>query len=206
MEIVKNFVVFEGGDGSGTSTQLQLLTEKTAFFPTFEPTDTPTGRLIKSALKKKIDLAPQTLCYLFAADRNEHLYGQGGIIEHTQKGIPVISDRYVVSSLVYQSIECGDYLPNMLNSSFPAPELTIFFDIKSEIALDRVKKRASSDSSSLEIYEYPDFQQKVYSKYLSVLEKYEKEGARVLYIDASKTIQEVADHVWDIISKMPIFK
>jgi len=207
MEIIRNFAVFEGGDGSGTTTQLSMIPEylkKTGspvFFPTFEPTNGQIGKLIRAALKKELPLAPQTLAMLFAADRNEHIYGQDGILEHVNRGELVISDRFTLSSLVYQGIECGDELPASLNSRFPAPETLIFLDIEPETALERVKNRAS-----LEIYEYLDFQVKVREKYKSLLGFYKEAGVRVETIDASQTAREVADKVWSIISQMPIFK
>jgi dTMP kinase len=204
VENIQNFVVFEGGDGSGTTTQLSILkekllkTQKIGIFPTFEPTDSQTGRFIRAALKKETTITPQTLCYLFASDRNEHIYGENGILSHTARGELVISDRYVISSLVYQGIECGDELPQILNSRFPNPEITIFLDTKPGAAIERMKKRPT-----LEIYEYLDFQEKVYKKYMSVLEVYGK-TARVEKIDGSKSIAEVADQVWSIVSQMPI--
>ena len=206
MEIIPNFVVFEGGDGSGTTTQLSLLaqrlknTEKPVFFPTFEPTDGQIGKIIRSALKKETVLRPQTLAMLFAADRNEHLSGENGILARANRGELVVSDRFTLSSLVYQGIECGDELPTALNSPFAAPELTLFFDIDPKIAVNRMSKRGT-----LEIYEYLEFQEKVRQKYISAVEDYRKAGARVEIIDSSKSIEEVADKVWSIISKMPIF-
>jgi len=207
MEIIPNFAVFEGGDGSGTTTQLSMLSERLkksrslCFFPTFEPTNGQIGKIIRAALKKEVPLASQTLAMLFAADRNEHIYGQNGILEHVNRGELVISDRYVMSSLVYQGIECGDELPASLNSRFPAPETLIFLDIEPEIALERMKNRAS-----LEIYEYREFQVKVREKYKSLLGMYAQAGVRVETVDASKPAQEVADRVWSIVSQMPIFK
>jgi len=122
-------------------------------------------------------------------------------MEHIKRGFLVASDRYVLSSLVYQGIECGEELPEKLNCSFPAPEVTIFLDIDPEIALGRVKER-----STLEIYEYREFQEKVRNKYLSLTETYRAAGARVETIDAGKSPQEIADQVWSIISSLPIFK
>jgi len=207
MDIIPNFAVFEGGDGSGTTTQLTILgerlknSEKPAFFPTFEPTQGQIGKLIRRALKNEIAVKPETLAFLFAADRNEHLYGEDGIISRAAQGVFVASDRYVMSSLVYQGIECGDDLPLSLNSRFPAPEVTIFLDVDPEKALSRVKNRISH-----EIYEYFEFQEKVREKYRSLLETYAKAGGKVETIDASKSVQEVADRVWSIVSQMPIFK
>jgi dTMP kinase len=207
MEFIPNFVVFEGGDGSGTTTQLSILAEhfkntrKPLFFSTFEPSGGKIGQLLRSALKNEIKLRAETLCFLFAADRNEHLYGADGIIMHAKSNELVVSDRYSLSSLVYQGIECGDELPQALNSRFPSPELTIFLDLTPEIALERIKNR-----SSHEIYETLDFQKKVREKYMNLLKAYSEAGGKVEIIDASGHVQEVADKVWSIISQMPIFK
>ncbi|MCL2243630.1 MAG: dTMP kinase [Treponema sp.] len=206
MTIIPNFAVFEGGDGSGTTTQLSLLTErlknneKIRFFPTFEPTDGHIGKLIRAALKKDTELQPQTIAMLFAADRNEHINKDDGILKHAINGELVVSDRYVLSSLVYQGIECGDELPYNLNSRYPAPETLIFFDVEPEIALKRMKNRASR-----EIYEYLDFQVLVRQKYLSLLDIYRNAGIRVEIIDAGKSAPEVSNQVWSILCTMPIF-
>jgi len=206
MEIIKNFAVFEGTDGCGTTTQLSLLTErlknrqKPVLFPTFEPTNGQIGKLIRAVLKKELPVKPETLAMLFAADRYEHIYGSDGILSHVNMGEFAVSDRFAISSLVYQGIECGDELPGFLNWRYPAPEVTIFLDIEPEIAIERMKSR-----SSFEIYEYLDFQKKARAKYISLIEKYRAAGAKVETIDASKSANEVAEEVWKILSQMPIF-
>jgi dTMP kinase len=207
MEILRNFAVFEGGDGSGTSTQLALLPEKFAtnrpggpvFFPTAEPTGGVVGRLIRSALKKDPVLLPDTLARLFAADRNEHVYAPDGIFDRCKRGELVVCDRFVLSSLVYQGIECGEDLPRSLNTRFPAPELLLFLDIDPQIAQKRLNNRPS-----LEIFEYFDFQTRVRERYLALLDEYRNAGVRVAVIDASLSIAEVASAVWSALSKMPI--
>jgi dTMP kinase len=112
----------------------------------------------------------------------------------------VICDRYSLSSLVYQGIECGEELPLNLNSSFPVPELLFFFDIDPQLALKRLSSR-----SSLEIYEKLEFQEKVRKRYRSLLEIYRKAGSRTEIIDASQSIEKVAEEVWRHLTKMPIF-
>jgi dTMP kinase len=206
--IIQNFAVFDVGYGSGTSTQLSLLEKRMAeknpkpvFYPCFEPTDGPVGRLIRSALKKEIHLMPETLARLFAADRAEHLYGVDGVIERCLRGELVVSDRYALSSLVYQGIECGDDLPQSLNAGFPLPELLIFLDLESETALKRLENRPA-----LEIYENLEFQKKVRQKYLRLLDGCREAGVRVSIIDASKSPEVVADEVWSVVSEMPIFE
>ena len=207
MDILSNFAVFEGLDGSGTSTQLALLKQKLASSAasglsctvTFEPTDGVIGKLIRSVLKKDLALRPETLARLFSADRNEHLYASGGIIERCKRGELVICDRYALSSLVYQGIECGIELPRLLNSPFPAPETLLFFDIDTETAQKRM-----ADRPSLEIFEHIEFQEKVRGQYRALLGEYREAGVRVEIIDAAQSVEKVALDVWSAIKKMPI--
>jgi dTMP kinase len=204
---IHNFAVFEGVDGSGTTTQLRLLAERfekdipppPPFYGTCEPTGGPVGRLIRSVLSGEISLEPATAARLFAADRNEHLYGKDGIVERCGRGELVVSDRYLPSSLVYQGITCGEDLPRRLNADFPFPELLLFFDIDPQIAGRRLKTRNGRD-----IYEYLEFQIKVRDSYRALLPEYEEAGVRVEYIDASAKIGEVAEQVWRAVQKMPI--
>ena len=71
--ILKNFIVFEGLDGSGTTTQSRLLSEKLNVVFTCEPSDNPVGSFIRQILRKEHSVLPQTLAGLFTADRHEHL-------------------------------------------------------------------------------------------------------------------------------------
>jgi dTMP kinase len=209
MIIIHNFIVFEGGDGSGTSTQLKLLRDRFAraggkyppLYATFEPSGGPIGELIRRSLKGEIILRPETLARLFAADRGEHLYGKEGVVGRCGRGELVVSDRYVLSSLVYQGIDCGEALPAELNRAFPAPELVLFFDLDPEAALKRLEGRPFKDS-----YERPDFQVKVLRRYRELLPRYQAEGVRVEYIDASRPPEEVAESIWRILEKMPILE
>jgi dTMP kinase len=205
MVIIHNFAVFEGGDGSGTTTQIEFLRRRFTgpglppLHTTCEPTDGPIGVLIRRILKGEITLRPETTARLFAADRNEHLYGSEGVAERCGRGELVVSDRYVPSSLVYQGIDCGEDLPASLNKAFPAPELLIFFDLDSETALKRIASRPERD-----IYERADFQTRVRSRYKALLPRYGDAGVRVACIDASLPPEEVAEQVWRAVRKMPI--
>jgi len=206
MKLIPNFAVLEGGDCSGTTTQITLLRErlrqaKIPFFLTFEPTDSEIGGIIRRALKKEIFIKPDTLAMLFASDRNEHLYSQDGILNRAERGELVISDRYALSSLVYQGIDCGDELPFLLNLRFPAPETLIYLDIDSGLAMQRLRSRPT-----IEIFETHEFQIKVREKYRSLLGIYHEAGVRVEIIDAAKTAMEVHECIWDVLKKMPIIK
>jgi len=206
MEILKNFVAFEGLDGSGTSTQIGILEDflKNRFslpltYRTFEPTNGSIGKLIRSALRKEITFTPKTIAMLFAADRNEHIYGPDGIEEHCNRGELVISDRYLPSSLVYQGITCGEDFPALINQDFPGPELLLFFDIDPDTAIKRIAGR-----EHIEIYEYLEFQILVRERYKTLLPRLSGQGVRVETIDASLPPEEVAKEVWEAVKKMPI--
>ncbi|WP_304226111.1 dTMP kinase [Gracilinema caldarium] len=232
--ILQNFVVLEGGDGTGTSTQLQILRGRLAHpsaaaniadhdlamvlqagplppaaastaspltYFTFEPTDGPIGSLIRQALHRSPALHTHTIAHLFAADRYEHLYGQGGIVERCRAGELVICDRYVPSSLVYQGISCGDDTPEYLNEHFPYPELILFFELDPEIAEQRYGKREKQD-----MFEHLAFQKQVHEAYERILPDYCQHGTRLVCIDAGKTIEEVAEQVWRALQNLPIFK
>lgn len=190
-ETLSRFVVLEGLDGAGTTTQLRLIDAALSraglpHWVTFEPTDLPTGRLVRQVLKGEVKARPETLARLFSADRNEHLYGKGGIVEHLGRGELVVCDRYVFSSLAYQGLSCGPELPLLLNGSFPLPELLVYFDLPAEVSMGRVEGRESR-----EIFETEPIQERVSSLYASVVAAYEAKGLAVLRVDASRPIAEV---------------
>ena len=141
--ILKNFIVFEGIDGAGTSTQIKKLVEKnpSKFIATAEPTSLPTGKFLRQMLAGEFSVDEKTNAFLFAADRCEHIYGKGGVKELTENGKIVVSDRYLFSSLAYQSVSCGKEFPLFLNSKFPLPQLLFYFEINPEISLARVNSR-----------------------------------------------------------------
>ena len=205
MNIVPNFVVFEGPDGSGTTTQLELLegffhgpkdSEVPRLYRTAEPTTSPIGRLIRQSLRGETQLDAKTLAYLFAADRNEHLFAPNGIIERCARGELVVCDRYVLSSLVYQGLTCGEELPATLNAAFPLPALLLYFDIDSELAAKRMEKRPLKD-----IYEVLEFQMRVRERYQELLPRFASVGVRVERIDASASATDVMAMVLQLVRR-----
>ncbi len=199
--ILARFVVLEGIDGSGTTTQLRRLRDALArsgypAWTTCEPTSRPEGALIRRILGGELPAHPGTVAHLFAADRHEHLYGSGGIVEHLESGEIVISDRYVMSSLAYQGTNCGFDLPMTLNSRFPLPALTLFFDVDPSLSMARLATR-----NHLEIYEKHSFQEKVADRYEEALEILSGMGAAIARIDASLTQDEVTAQVFRAIAE-----
>lgn len=193
--ILKNFIVFEGIDGAGTSTQIKKLIESNPekYIATAEPTSGPIGKFIRQMLGGEFTIDEKSSTYLFAADRCEHLYGKGGVIDMINKGKTLVSDRYIFSSLAYQSVSCGKELPRLLNSQFPLPEYLFFFDINPEISLKRVESR----NEKKEIYEKIDMQKKTAALYQQVIKEYEEAntGMKIIHVDATKSIEEISDFI-----------
>lgn len=210
--VLQNFIVFEGIDGAGTSTQINILKnnpEAKKFLFTAEPTPAPTGIFLRSMLKGSIKISNETAAYLFAADRNEHVNGAmcldgsnlaTGIRKACADGYTVVSDRYLFSSLAYQSIDCPPELPRMLNSLFPLPELLFYFDIKPADSLRRVDSRGER-----EIYEKLDFLERTEAQYRKIIAEYNGTelgaGMKTITLDATRTPQEIAAEIWDSIKK-----
>lgn len=191
---LSNFIVFEGIDGAGTSTQLKRLVQSNPerFIATAEPTKGETGKFLRRMLAGDFTVDEKTNAYLFAADRCEHIYGKGGVKEMIESGKTVVSDRYFFSSLAYQSISCGKELPKLLNSPFPLPEYLFYFVIDPEVSLARVTAR----DGQREIYEKIDLQKKIAAMYEEIISEYEKtavaDGMKIIRIDATKSIEEIS--------------
>ena len=144
------FIVIEGLDGSGKSTQIEWLrdyfqSKGEAVHITHEPTDLPTGRLIRQVLRKEIEMDPRTLAALFAADRVEHLFHPAeGILAKLAGGYHVIASRYYFSSLAYQ----GEFmdpayvasLNRLAKGTLPA-DLTVFLDLEPAQSMQRIANR-----------------------------------------------------------------
>lgn len=216
--VLQNFIVFEGIDGAGTTTQLNALRNNPAtadFLFTAEPTSAPTGKFLRQMLKGDIPLQPVTAAYLFAADRNEHISGTyavepdrslvTGIAAACSQGKTVVSDRYFFSSLAYQSIDCGDEIPRLLNSTFPLPQLLFFFEIEPDVSLSRITGRGFT-----EIYEKQEFLKKTAAAYRKVMKEYDgtpkAEGMKLITIDATLPKDEITRIIWKEIENLPIHK
>jgi len=171
-----------------------------------------TGRFIRTVLKGDIKLSPATIAYLFAADRCEHLYGSYigtnseqpkdcGIVKRTKSGELCISDRYLFSSLAYQSPECGSELPSKINEDFPLPEIVFYFVISPSISLKRITNRDVT-----EIYEKQEILDKIAAEYERIFCEYEKEHPEIniIRIDATQDPDKIEKIIWNEIEKLPI--
>lgn len=199
--------MLEGLDGAGTTTQLgrmdKLLCERgIGHMATCEPTDGPIGALIRQVLKKTVIVQPETLGMLFAADRQEHLHkADDGVLAQTAAGKLVICDRYLFSSLAYQSVTTSMELARRLNSRFPLPEIVIYLDTPVDVCLARRSGRGTE-----ELFEQAEFQTRVARAYRAVLDAHRKTGVMIAIIDGTQPPEKITDEIWKIIARLPIIK
>jgi dTMP kinase len=190
MEILKNFIVFEGLDGAGTTTQTKLMSGylKNSFF-TCEPTESDFGKFIRKILRKQISSDPLALAYLFAADRAEHIYGKNGVANRCNDGNIVISDRYLFSSLAYQSLDVPFEKVLEINKGFPLPEILFFLDTPIDVCQNRIKKR----SATIEIFEDNSVQNRILENYKKGIESFRNSGMKIFHLNGEDKIETLFD-------------
>ena len=189
------FIVFEGIDGAGTTTQTRRLTERLRahaydVWQTSEPTSRPIGRLIRDVLSGSVVVSPDTIAHLFAADRSDHLYSPGGIVERLAGGQIVVCDRYKYSSLAYQALDTDAELVRSLNERFDDPGLLFYLDLPVSVSETRIAGRAHR-----EIYERIEFQERVRTRYLEVLAA-AAPSVRVYRLDGTQPEDLIAEKIW----------
>ena len=186
------FIVFEGLDGSGQSTQAGLLKdfllwEGKNVILTKEPTkDSRAGQKIREALDKNKQVPPLSLQEFFAADRAEHL--EKTIMPGIKEGKIVISDRYFFSSFAY-GVSCGIDLEKLviLNENFLIPDLTFILKVRPEICLERIEKRGEKKT----LFEETERLKSVWQTYEFLPDKFEN----IFIINGERPIAEVFEEV-----------
>ena len=197
------FIVFEGIDGCGKSTQLRMLRQKLtamgrAVFTTAEPTESKTGKMLREALSGRDARTATEMAALFTLDRIHHNVGEGGIAAALATGQDVISDRYYYSSLAYQGSLTDYEWVRRMNCDCPdirKPDLCIFLDMEPKAALARVGARGEVT----EIYEKEEtltlFRETFHRVFASL-------DDRVAVIDADGTPDEVAARVFAAVAPL----
>ena len=194
--ILDRFIVLEGIDGSGKTSRARELVDvlrdlNRRSLLTSEPTAGSVGQLIRKILKGQEIVTSETLAWLFASDRYEHLYGETGIIRFMEQGY-VVCDRYLFSSLAYQvSYVENPRLTYALNASFPLPGLLLYLDLPVETAMSRIESRGGKK----EMFDQADKLQRIRDAYRDAFMLYEGSGMAVVQIDASRSPEEVADQI-----------
>ncbi len=186
------FIVVEGIDGAGTTTQARRLGERLKgtgrrVHVTSEPSGGPVGGLLRQVLSGRLrGRAPdgafdaEALALLFAADRLDHARSE--ILPALEAGLDVISDRYTLSSLAYQALTTGDARwVQSINARAPAPDVTLFLRVGPSVAFARRR----SASHEREIYEKAAFQRRVAEAYDRAIAGLRRRGERIEILDGS---------------------
>ena len=197
------FIVIEGIDGAGTTTQSSLLCrrlsdEGRSIWQTSEPTSGPIGALLRRVLAGAVTVTPETTAHLFAADRHEHLFGDGGMVSQCRTGTVVVCDRYKYSSLAYQSVVADPSLVRTLNDVFPAPDILIYVDLPPDAGEARLATRQSR-----EIYEQIEFQKRVYEQYHIEMERATTETT-VVTVDGTLNADTLAAKIFGALQDQSI--
>ncbi|QDG52594.1 dTMP kinase [Persicimonas caeni] len=207
------FVVIEGLDGAGTTTQTALLVERLQAtgqeaISTREPSDGPVGVLIRQMLSKRVvtpradgsvgPVGREVLALLFAADRLDHVEAE--IEPALAAGKAVISDRYYHSSFAYQGdVDASDHFDidwvRTLNERARTPDVTFFLEAPVDLCLSRMSGRGSRD-----IYETREKLERLERRYAQVMGALEEEGERIVRLDASLAIDELSDAIYAIVT------
>lgn len=198
------FIVLEGIDGAGTTTQLARavgFVESLGFpaLATQEPSQGPIGRLLREALLGKLTMPDgsrmqgHTMALLFAADRRDHL--QREIEPSLAAGITVVSDRYLLSSLAYQAEEADRDWVAQLARGVPRPDLTVLLDLPIEAAA----QRRQAAGRPVERYDADSFLAKVAANYRALA----KQDPAVLVLDGNRSKDQVTQMLCTAIA--PLF-
>ena len=199
------FIVFEGLDGSGKSTQARALVEylqkqNYQAYAASEPTGSSIGLLVRDRLAKKWTISSECLELLFAADRGNHLDKE--IEPRLKKGVTVVCDRYFLSSLAYGSLENEfDWIKD-LNSKFIMPDFVIYLEVSPVECVRRIKKERHAAG----LYEKLDILGKVAQNYKKAFLKLSPADLKVVVIKGEGEQHEVADRIVAAIGELIIKK
>jgi dTMP kinase len=202
------FIVLEGLDGAGTTTQARWLVEQLAArgavaHLTREPSDGPIGRLLREMLggghapPGGAMIGQDTFGLLFAADRMDHL--QREIEPVLAAGGVVVSDRYYHSSLAYQGTGAERAWITTLNQRARRPDLTIFLRVAPDVAA----RRRHAAGRVEELFEDVVMQTRVADGYEQVLGKLAADGEAIAILDGELPLAAVSAAILRAVDAAP---
>lgn len=207
----KRFISFEGGEGSGKSTQIKILAKKLSLYRkvivTREPGGTPEAEKIRKLIVKDSqynwDSVTETL--LLFASRREHI--EKVIKPSLQKGYWVLSDRFIDSTIAYQantkkvnSVLINFLIKNIVNNL--TPKLTFYLDIDPMIGLKRSTKKKNNKDLKYENMAL-NFHKKVRKSFIDLANANKK---RISIIDALQEKEIISENIWEKTKLLDYYK
>ncbi len=191
------FIVMEGLDGSGKTTQAELLVKrlreagKKAVYLK-EPTNGEWGEKIrKIATEGRAEVTPEEELRFFINDRAEDV--EKNIMPALESGVVVVMDRYYFSNMAYQSALGLDMREIIrLNAGFPKPDMVFFIEMAPEDGLERIGNRAGGANVG---YEKIEFLKKVHEAFGR------PEFDSMIRLDGKRTVEEVSGEIWQKVSE-----
>ncbi len=192
------FIVLEGLDGAGTTTQARILGDALRragrrVHVTAEPSSGPAGALVRHILTRRVagpdgtGFDPAALALLFAADRLDHVASE--IAPRIRDGYHVVSDRFTLSSLAYQGLTTGDMAwVDGINGRAAVPDLTVFLRVRAPVAF----RRRQAVTADREIFEVSAFQRRVAAGYDRAMAHLRAAGQRIVEVDGEAPVEAVA--------------
>lgn len=196
------FIVFEGLDGSGQSTQAAKLVEylnrhqkklelgRPEAHLTKEPTNNLIGGLIRGQLTNNWKTGQECLQLLFAADRAHHLEKE--VIPILEKGGVVVSDRYFFSTIAYGSLEIPDWQwLKDINKHFLLPDISFFLKVSPAVCIERIK----GNRFEMELFEKEEALTKIWQGYERIVKEYEN----IYIVDGEREIDKIFEEIKKIV-------
>lgn len=200
------FIVFEGIDGSGKTTQAQLLAEYLRgegrnVVITAEPTELPTGKALREALGGRTKKSECEMAALFVLDRIAHNNApDSGIRALVENGTDIICDRYYYSTLAYQGMSTDYAWVKAMNLECPdiiKPDLCVYLDLLPAQSLERIRR----GRESVEIYETEEILTRVRNTFMTVIEDL-RATDHIAVIDAYRSPEEIAADIREAVDKI----
>jgi dTMP kinase len=202
-ELTGKFIVFEGLDGCGKSTQLENLRKRMntlcrsagnrKVFITREPSDSVPGLICRGISKKIIFVQNETESLLFAADRYEHI--QTEILPQLRAGNHVLCDRFYLSNFAYQSgnTDFNTILQyNLASMDIIVPDVTIFINVTPE----ECERRRSIERATEEKYENVERAKEIYERYMQAIDFLKDRNRVVLDVNGMGDPDQIFEDLW----------